>query len=231
MWPNNVWQMEILEEIKSTRSLSIKFLLSFILLSPLAISWVPAQIKSDSLTMAVIFLGVFGSSVGLVRWRDTKMLERLAMLPGSPSAILSDYILACSLIEGLQLAVPSALILITNNPEPIHILWIIVCFLAALVSANSIGVIVAILAKSSGEVHLYAFLAVILVAGLSGLFSGSTQGSPFLIEPIWPFWQLSNSLLFAWGASKQHMPLSAPISGAVIYLTALFIAPSLFKFK
>jgi hypothetical protein len=231
MWPNNVRQKEILEERKSVRSLCFKLLLSFILLSPLAISWVPAQIKSDGLTVAVIFLGIFGSSVGLMRWRDTKMLERLAMLPVSPATILSDYILASSLIEGLQLAVPSILILLTKSTEPVYILWIIVCFLAALVSANAIGVMVAILARSSGEVHLYAFLAVLVVSGLSGLFSGSTQGSYFLIEPIWPFWQLSNSLLFAWGASEQHLPFSAPISGAVIYFTVLLMASSLFKYS
>ncbi len=230
MMPDTIWQKELLEETKSMRSLSIKFILSLILISPLAIGWVPPHISADGLTVAVMFLGIFGSSVGIMGWRDTKMLERLALLPCPPFRTISDYVLANSLLEGLQLAVPFVLILFSRHAEPIYILWVLVCLLAALVSANSIGVIVALISKSSAEVHLYAFLAVLLVSGLSGLFGGSNVWPLSIIGPIWPFWQFSNSLLFAWGLSDLHMPLSAPITGAVVYFASLFFAPRLFEF-
>ena len=59
---------------------------------------------------------------------------------------------------------------------PTNILCVIVCLLAALVAANSLGVIVALISKSFGEVHLFAILAVLLVSGLSGLFGGQIYG-------------------------------------------------------
>lgn len=230
MRPDTLWQKELLEETKSLRSLSIKFIISLILISPLAISWVPPQISADGLTVAVIFLGIFGSSVGIIGWRDSKIIERLALLPCPPFRTISDYILANSIMEGLQLALPFVLILLSRHAEPIYIIWVIVCLLAALISANSIGVIVAIVSKSSAEVHLFAFVTVIIVLGLSGLFGSSNIWPLSAIGPIWPFWQLSNSLLFAWGLSDLHMPLSAPVTGAVIYFASLFFAPKLFNF-
>jgi len=231
MRPDTLWQKELIEETKSIRTLSIKLLLSFILISPLAIMQVPPHISANGLAIALIFLGVFGSSVGIVGWRDTKMLERLALLPYPPFRTISDYILANSFLEGLQLAVPFILILFSRHVGPVNILWVIACLLAALVAANSLGVIVALISKSSGEVHLFAFLAVLLVSGLSGLLGGTNIWPLSVIGPIWPFWQFSNSLLFAWGLSDLHIPLLALITGAMIYFASLFFAPRLFQFE
>jgi hypothetical protein len=230
MRPDTLWQKELIEETKSIRTLSIKLLLSFILISPLAIVQVPPHISANGLAIAVIFLGVFGSSVGIVGWRDTKMLERLALLPYPPFRIISDYILANSFLEGLQLVLPFILILFSRHIDPVNILWVIVSLLAALVAANSLGVIIALISKSSGEVHLFAFLGVLLVSGLSGLLGGTNIWPLSTIGPIWPFWQLSNSLLFAWGLSDLQIPLLTIITGAMIYFASLFFAPRLFQF-
>ncbi len=229
MRPDTLWQKELIEETKSKRALGIKLLLSFILISPLAIEQVPPHISANGLAVAVIFLGVFGSSVGIVGWRDTKMLERLALLPCPPFRTISDYILANSFLEGLQLVVPFILILFSRHVVPTNILWVTAFLLAALVAANSLGVIVALISKSSGEVHLFAFLAVLLVSGLSGLLGGTNIWPLSAIGPFWPFWQFSNSLLFAWGLSDLHAPLLALITGAMIYFASLFFAPRLFR--
>jgi hypothetical protein len=227
MLPDALWQEELLDECKSRRSLMMKLLLPLILIGPLSMGFVPAAVRSGAVAMVVIFMGIFGSSIGIAGWKDSKMLERLAVLPVRPAAVVSDYILARSLFVGVQLAIPLALILYAGRSGSASIPWILICFIAALVSATALGVLVSLAAHSSGEVHLYAFLAVIIVAGLSGIFPGTGLiGGSSLISP---FWQLSNTLLSSWGASELQMPALSLISGAMILLTALLVSPRLFK--
>ncbi len=227
MLPNSLWQEELLEEFRSRRSLVTKLLLPLILVGPLAISSVPSAVKSSGMVMAVVFIGIFGSSIGIAGWKDSKMLERLAMLPLSSAAIVSDYILARSLFVGLQLATPLALILFMGQSRPISIFWVLLCYTAALVSASALGMLVALAARSSGEMHLYAFLTVISVAGLSGLIPG--MGPMGLAKQVSPFWQLYNMLLISWGTSEIQMPALALISSAIILLAALLMSPRLFR--
>ncbi len=230
MLPNALWQEEIIEECKSRRSLITKLLLPMILVGPLALAWVPPAMRSGGMALAVIFIGIFGSSIGIVGLRDSKMLERLAVLPLHPAVVVSSYILGRSIFMGIQLALPLALIFFAGQSRTVSMIsisWVILSYVAALVSASALGTVVALISRSSGEVHLYAFLAVIAVAGLSGILPGT--GSIVLARAISPFWQLSNTLLFSWGASDLYMPAAALISGAVILLIALLISPRLFQ--
>ncbi|MFB3764582.1 MAG: ABC transporter permease [Methanotrichaceae archaeon] len=230
MLPNALWQEEIIEECKSRRSLATKLLLALVLVGPLALVSVPAAMRSGGMALAVIFIGIFGSSIGIVGLRESKMLERLAVLPLHPAAVISNYILGRSIFTGIQLALPLALILFAGQVRSISMIsisWIILCYIAALISASAIGTIVAIIARSSGEVHLYAFLAVIATAIISGILPGID--SVISSREISPFWQLSNALLFSWGISDLYMPALALVSGAVIPLAALLLSPRLFR--
>lgn len=229
MLPNALWQEAIIEECKSRRSLATKLLLPLILVGPLALAWVPPAMRSGGMALAVIFIGIFGSSIGIVGLRDSKMLERLAVLPLHPAVVVSNYIMGRSVFMGIQLALPLALILLVGQSRPISMIslsLVILCYIAALVSASAVGTVVALIARSSGEVHLYAFLTVIAVAGLSGIFPGT--GLIGFVMKISPFW-LSNTLLFSWGASELYTPAMALISGAIILLAALLLSPRLFR--
>jgi hypothetical protein len=110
---------------------------------------------------------------------------------------------------------------------PISVLWILLCFIFSLVTASSLGVLVALAARSSGEVHLYAFLTVISAAGLSGLFPGMDVIS--IAEPISPFWQLSNALLFSWGLSELYMPTLAIVLSTTTLLITCYMSSHLFR--
>lgn len=230
MLPDALWQEEIIEELKSRRSLATKLLLPLILVGPLALAWVPPAMRSGGMSLAVIFIGIFGSSIGIAGMRDSKMIERLAVLPLHPAAIISNFILGRSIFMGVQMALPLALITLAGSSgqiSPVSVSWVSLCYIAALVSASAIGTVVALIARSSGEVHLYAFLAVIAVAGLSGVIPGTD--SIISLRVISPFWQLSNALLFSWGESDLQMPAVALISTAIILLAALLISPRLFR--
>ncbi len=162
--------------------------------------------------------------------REDRMTERLAILPIRPEMLAPNYIAANTLIDGLQLLVPATMIFLSGHPTLAYAPWVLLCCATALLSANALGMLVAMLARSPGEVHLYAFMAVISVALLSGLF-GLPMGALGYAEPIWPFWQLSNAVLVSWGISEPIVPIASPISGTVLFFTALLFTTRLFKSK
>jgi hypothetical protein len=108
--------------------------------------------------------------------------------------------LANTLFDGLQLLAPLAIVTWLGWPQPARLLWVLACHIVALAAANAIGVLAALVAVSSGEVHLYAALTVLVVGGLSGLFITSMPGSLRAVEILLPFRHFGDSLLYAWGA-------------------------------
>jgi hypothetical protein len=224
--PGRLWQKEVLESFKHRRSLIAKFALPLVLLSPLYLGWLPAQAKAGGLAAAVLFTGTFGSSVRLVRLRESKMLERMAILPRSPASTIADFVIANAFLDGLQLLMPTTLVIYLGQAKGFSTYLVMASFIIALISANALGVLVALAASSSGEVHLYSALAVIAVAAASGPFSGSL---PQQIELISPFRLLSESLLSAWGLGEMRSPEAALISAGLLFAIALMLSPRLFR--
>jgi ABC-type multidrug transport system permease subunit len=154
--------------------------------------------------VAVLFVGTFGSAVGLVRLRENRMLERLAVLPQSSAKLLGEYILAGVFFDGLQMLAPLVAVAILGGPAPLRMPGVIAWYLVALVTANALGVLAALVASFSGEVHLYAALIVLVVGGLSVRFAASSSGP---LEALLPFHHLSGALLYAWGIAPPGHPV------------------------
>ncbi len=231
MLPSRYWQKEFLEEIKSKRTLTMKFLLPLLLLSPLAIFSIPYNIKAGGFTAAVLFIGVFGSAVKLVRLRENRMLERLAVLPIPSAYIVCEYILINSFFDGLQLLAPLLIIYGLEHSQPIALLWIFACYIAALLTANALGVLVTLISGTSGEVHLFAFLTVLVVGGLSGLFMILLPSPLREIGFIMPFRHLFDALLYGWGFSLPQVPFLGPLMGIAWLVGTLTLSSRLFRFK
>ncbi|MDD1717543.1 MAG: hypothetical protein LUO88_00575, partial [Methanoregulaceae archaeon] len=94
MLPGRFWQKELLEEWKSRKGLFIRFFVPFLILVPLAAGPVPLSARVTGIVTGILFIGVFGSAIGLARIRENRMLDRLLILPLPPSALLLEYILA-----------------------------------------------------------------------------------------------------------------------------------------
>jgi ABC-type multidrug transport system permease subunit len=232
MLPGRLWQEEILANLRGRRSLAMKLLLPLILLSPLMLERVPAHVRSGGLAVAVLFVGTFGSAVGLVRLREDRMLERLAVLPQSSARLLGEYILASVLFDGFQMLVPLVAIAILGGPASLRMPGLIACYLVALVTANALGALAALVASSSGEVHLYAALLVLVVGGLSaGDLVTPMPGPLEALKSLLPFHHLSGALLYAWGVAPPGHPVRGVFSGAVLLLSALLLSPRLFRFR
>jgi len=229
MLPSTLLQKELLEDLRGRKALVMKFLLPLVLLSPLLLERVPPHVRAGGMAVAVLFTGAFGSAVGLVQLRDSKMLERLAALPLSPSRLVSEYLLANALFDGVQLLAPLALIAFSGHPRLAALAWPLACYVMALLAANALGVLVALVSGSSGEVHLYAALTVLLVGGLSGVFTPSMPGLLESLSLLSPFRHLADVLLYAWGQTSPHLLALPLFSTLALLLVIALLAPRLFK--
>lgn len=202
MLPDCIWKEELLEDLSSRRSLALKFLIPAALLLPVAIlPQIPLDIKTIIMGASVLFIGVFGSAIGLLRIRESGMGERLAALPIPPRDMALQYILANSLSDGAQLAVPLAAFVFFSGAE-VALLPLLASFAMMLIAANSIGAIVAAFSGSAAEGHLLSMIALVAVGipsamarGISGpiispqqalsiTLGGSGPALPDLILPL-----------------------------------------------
>lgn len=230
MYPNNFWQKELLDDSKDKKAMVMKFILPLILLSPLIIFHIPLNIKAVILTLFILFTGTLGTSVKLTRLKETNMLEKLAVIPLSPSKFMVNFVFANTLFDGLQLLVPFVLIVFFSVSHVTEITWITTCYLAAILGANAIGVLVALIAGSSGEVHLYSTLTVLLVGAISIPFTVSVGGIIRDIGNILPFKLFYDALLNGWGIYSTKILVIAPISSMMLLCFVIFLSPRLFRF-
>lgn len=206
-----------MEDWRSKRSLALKLLMPLIFLLPIALPSVPVQIKASMLPLAALFLGVFGAAIGLVKMREGHMLPRLAILPVPAYRLMVGYLAANALTDAMQLAAPFIAAAYLLGLGVGAIATAAVVLLSAILSANALGALVAILAGSSGEVHLLAALTVLLMGGASGLFISG--GSAASIAEILPFASLSS--VMASSATPGLIALSVLFSILLLVLTLL----------
>ncbi len=230
MNPNNFWQKELLDDSKDKKAMIMKFVLPLILLSPLVIFHMPLNIKALILTLFILFTGTMGTSVKLTRLKESNMLEKLAVIPLSPAKFMANFIFANVLFDGLQLLAPFILIVFLSASQVTEIPWIFICYIAAVLGANTIGVLVALIADSAGEVHLYSTLTVLLVGAISIPFTESIGGFVRDIGNILPFQLFYDSLLNGWGIYSAKFLILAPISGTALLGLILLLSPRIFRF-
>lgn len=230
MLPTNYWQKELMEDWRGKKSRIMKFIFPLVLLAPVILSSAPFSVKADLIGLMVLFIGVFGAAVGLIRIRENKMLERMAVLPINPREFLLEYILAKSIFVAAQLFPPLLLFIILNPSLFVALLPIIFFYFMATFTASAIGVLVAIISGSSGEVHLIAALIVIGVAGLSGFFMNSNLSIMMKIGYYSPFRVLSLILFNGVAFIFQYFPYLSLITFVIIFLLIILVSNRIFTF-
>ena len=131
---------ELLEDFRGRKALIIKFLFPLLLLVPIFLSSAPNYTKTDFVGVMVLFIGVFGAAVGLIRTKESKMLERLAVSPLNPGKLLMEYIFAKSVFAILQLLLPLVLLLVLNPIPILSLVPIFAFYIVTILTANAIGV-------------------------------------------------------------------------------------------
>ncbi len=208
----------------------MKFVLPIILLSPLILFPIPLSVKGMILTIFILFTGTLGSSVKLSRLRESGMLQKLAVLPLTSSSFMSNYVLANTFFNLFQLLIPTTLIILFSLSNYYALFWISISYISVILAANSIGVLVALISGSSGEVHLYSTLTVLVVAAVSIPFTSTASNLLATVGNLLPFRPFYDSLLYGWGIYSFKLLYIAPISAAVLFAIVLLMSPRLFNF-
>ncbi len=228
MRPDSLFWVELMEDSRRRRSRVIKFVLPVALILPLLIADVPSSLKFSALPLLVLFMGVLGASVGLSGMRERGMLERLSVLPVAPRKMIGDYIMANVAMDSLQMIVPSVLLVLVLRPEAGAVAVAAIGLLLCIFLSNELGVLMAIAARGTGEVHLYSGVCVLLVGGASGLFMGNAEGLIQTLQTSLPFGLVSSALSessiagdAAYLAAATIVTL-AVLAAAIAWSTALF---------
>ncbi len=212
MLPGKLWQKELLEEWKSRKGLFIRFFIPFLILVPLAAAPVPPSARATGIAMGILFIGIFGSATGLAQIRETRMLERLLVLPVPRSRLLLEYILANSAADGLQLSIPFTIVVLSGNPHFSLAPALPLSYISAIAASNAIGTAIPVFSGSSAEVHLASFIAVFAVLSVSTPFLPAL----YRIGQLLPFGGFTSELMSAWGGAQ--IPWYSPaitLTGAV----------------
>jgi ABC-type transport system involved in cytochrome c biogenesis permease component len=219
--PRSIFMMEIAEDFGNRKGILLKFLVPFIILVPLGFLDLPFDVLAGIIVFIVLFNGTLGSSIGLTRMKEDAFLDRLLATPLNRRSIVAQYIMANTLMDFLQVAIPLVIVLLLRPVDLIYIPAIFILLASAAVAASSIGTGVAVLSKGMGDVHLTSIVAVGGLALVSGLFAPESFGEGI----FWPspFYGLDEALRSGWmGAWDEEMLFSLPVTlflfGLIVYL-------------
>ncbi len=125
-----MFKKEITEDLHSKRSLVIKFLIPIFLALPLTLSVIPIDVRAGIFALSVMFVGVMGSSVGLVKMKEGGMMERLRS--STPHRrLLAEYLIANSVMDLFQFIVPTLIVLTLSAFDPAGTILVILALSAA----------------------------------------------------------------------------------------------------
>ena len=161
---------------------------------PFVLVGMDVSVKASGLPLIVLFLGVLGTSVGLTRLKENKMVERLAALPLSRRRMIFEHLAANVLMDGLQSVIPAALIIYSFGLTGMDLLFVAFALILSIILANAVGSLLAMVSGGSGEVHLYSGMAVLVLAATSGLFFRDLPEGMSTVSGLMPLSLLSGAL-------------------------------------
>jgi hypothetical protein len=230
MRPDAFWKIELMENISMKKSFILKFLIPLVLVVPLLIDSIPVPVRAGGFTLALAFIGIFGTAVGVARLRENHQTDRLALLPVDPWKMLVGYIGMNSMLDAFQFLVPLLIFALPWRLSFSSMFIIGICYLSVIVASNTIGMFTAAVARSSGEGHLVSILVILMIIGVSGLFIPASPVTGFTPDMLGPFHNLSDALQSGLlGFEVNRWLLLAPVSALVFLGIVVPLAPTIIK--
>ncbi len=227
--PSSLFEREILEDVRNRRSLAAKMIVPIAFVIPFSVDLMPLSARASILPLLALFLGVLGSSVGLTRWQEGKVTERIATLPLSRKRMMLDYVLANAVMDGAQMVVPAAIMFLSLGLTAESVSLAVAALALCLLLSNALGAFVAGVSGGSGETHLLSIVTVLAVAALSGLFMGGMTSTFGQVSGSIPFGLLGGVLGSGVGDSAVlQLLLSSAVTALALWLVLRF-APRMFR--
>jgi len=223
MKPANLCQLELAAALANRRALMARLAMPLLLALPFVLVAMPPRVQAAGLVMLLLFVAMFGAAVAMVRRRTDGRLARLKLLPIPRALVVLDLLLASVAVDLLQSAGVFALYVLVNAPAPTagSILVLAGWACAVIVLLNALGMLLAAVARSNAEVHLYSALAVGLVAVAAGLFPLPGRIAP-LVRSV-AAWNPVARLADALAAMARGAPVGASRGSAVAAACALAV--------
>lgn len=219
MKPSNLFQMETASLLASKRALCIKLAFPLLLGLPFVLVEMPLKARLAGLTVLVVMVAFFGSSVSFVRRRREGRLGRLRVMPLSMGLMMTDILLAGTALDLLRLGTVLGLFVFVHGA---HITFQAVVttaglFLSALLLLNAMGMVLGYAMQENSEIHLMGALASGAIVFISGTLPVPAPIRS-LIEPVAPW----NPLFLLAEALRGFVEgRGAETSGALVFSSLL----------
>lgn len=213
------------------RLFGLNMLVPLALVLPITLSAAPRAHAAVVFTMLFTFFGVFGQAIPLARDAERGLTARYFLAGMSSHAFFLQRIAAHAVIDLVQLVPAILAITIASGATISATAGLAAATALALVAANTIGVLIATLARSIAEAALFASMTALLALHGSGVFRTPAAGSVAEgLQAVSPLARMHHALQAATGSGQIASAADwfAPLAGTAIgFGLILVLAPLL----
>ena len=178
------WQIAI----RNKRLLFFNIVVPIVFIAPLILSGAPGVHVTVILVVLFALFSTFGSSIPLIRDKESGLLQRYVMTGVNPGFLLLQRTLVFALIDFLQLVPAQALIIVVTAGNFGEISLFMTMVFLALIAGNLFGVLAASASRSIAEGALFSSFLGLFMIHFAGVFRVAVPGSLVsIVEPWIPF--------------------------------------------
>lgn len=174
--------------IRNKRLLFFNIVVPIVFIVPLILGGAPGVHVTAILVVLFALFSTFGSSIPLIRDKESGLLQRYVMTGVNPGFLLLQRTLVFTLIDFLQLLPAQALIITVTGGNFGEISLFSTMVFLALIAGNLFGVLAASASRSIAEGALFSSLLGLMMIHFAGVFRVAVPGSfASIVEPWIPF--------------------------------------------
>jgi ABC-type transport system involved in cytochrome c biogenesis permease component len=196
-----IWALEWRQAARRRRVMAFSAGVPLLLVGAVALGRAPAPHAALVYTVLFTFFGAFGAAVPWARDEERGWLHRLVLTGVGMPWLAVQRVLAAALIDLIEL-IPSLLVIaLVYRVTAVEAVGLVIAVAWGLLTANTLGVLVACIAASLAETALLASVAALLLLHGAGVFRAPGPGSVAeAVQPAVPFHYMHEAIRAAVGA-------------------------------
>jgi ABC-2 type transport system permease protein len=215
--PDAYWKKDVALFFSRRFALFLKMLYPLAIIVPVAASGIPAKYAAAVIGIVAVMAGTFGAGESLTVDLNDGILGRVALTPLSPYRVVFEVLAVNAVLDLVQL-LPA--LMIVYFLHPVSLVWILaatVAVFATLVTANCIGVFIALFTSSPADVLLYATAILFPLIYVSGFFRNQEPtGVLATLRDLVPFAYTNDALKHVFGLTTETSPIEVLVYPVII---------------